>query len=461
MTVTSGGLDAARAVADAVLYEGYLLYPYHARSDKNRVRFQWGVLGPQGAEADGAAEGPRLRTDVLVQGSSGHLEVTARFLQLQQRTVERADGHGYVEVEQLDLDGQLLLPWGEVAEHEVTTGPVPLERLLGRAQTTLIEIPGGVDIEPLVAADGTTLGRRVRRRWTLVATMTTTAEPVDLHGSLLRVRVELSNDASWTARGARDIALRQSLIGTHVVLHTPDAAFVSLLDPPERARAAAAACEHERVWPVLVGEPGRRDTMLASPIVLEDHPAIAPESPADLYDATEIDELLLLRVATMTDDEKREARATDPRAAAIVDQAEALPLDVMERLHGAVRTLRSIDDPAATAGLDAEPGESVPWWDPGADASVDPSHDTVAVDGVAIAAGSKVRLRPGRRADAQDLFLIGRVATVAAVYLDVDGATHVAVTVDDDPASDLHDWYGRYRYYAPEELEPLEGGEDA
>ncbi len=77
-------------------------------------------------------------------------------------------------------------------------------------------------------------------------------------------------------------------------------------------------------------------------IILEDHPAIAPESPGALYDATEIDEILALRTAALTDEEKREARGTDDRAAAVIDLADTMPPEVLERLHGAVRSLREV-----------------------------------------------------------------------------------------------------------------------
>jgi len=67
-----------------------------------------------------------------------------------------------------------------------------------------------------------------------------------------------------------------------------------------------------------------------------------------------------------------------------------------------------------------------------------------------------VRLRPGaRRTDAQDLFLADRLATVEGVFSDVDGDQHVAVTVDDDPAAELHQWHGRFLYFHPDEVEPV------
>ena len=167
----------------------------------------------------------------------------------------------------------------------------------------------------------------------------------------------------------------------------------------------------------------------------------------------------------MTDAEKAEARATDPRAAAVIDRCEAMSPEEMQRLHGVLRDPgpASADPwraaPPVDAGLEpptfTEP--ETPWWDPATDAGFDPETDTVLVAGVAVGKGSRVRVRPRRRADAQDLFFDGQVAKVTAVLNDVDGDVHVAVVLVDDPAADLHEWYGRYFYFAPDEIEPLTG----
>ncbi|MET1061648.1 MAG: hypothetical protein ABWX71_02030, partial [Aeromicrobium sp.] len=183
------------------------------------------------------------------------------------------------------------------------------------------------------------------------------------------------------------------------------------------------------------------DLLLGSPIILYDHPEVAPESAGALFDATEIDEILTLRVMTMSDAEKAEARATDPRAAAIIDRCDAMTAEELQRLHGIFRDPR---------------GPATPWWEPATDASVDPGTDAVVVNGVPVRKGSLVRVRPSRRADAQDLFFADRIARVTAVLSDVDGGTHVAVVLEDDPAGDLLDWYGRYLYFAPDEVEPLD-----
>jgi hypothetical protein len=202
---------------------------------------------------------------------------------------------------------------------------------------------------------------------------------------------------------------------------------------------------------VLAGPPGEGDLVLVSPIILYDHPEIAEQSKGSLYDATEIDEILTLRIMTMTDEEKAAARATDPRAAEIIDRCDSMSPMEMMNLHGVLRDPHAME----VAGLIPEVPTDVDWWDPLADNAVNPEVDAILVNGVRVTRGSRVRLRPSRRADAQDLFFGGRIARVTSVHEDVDGDQHVGVVLEDDPAADLHDWYGRYLYFAPDEVEPL------
>ena len=190
--------------------------------------------------------------------------------------------------------------------------------------------------------------------------------------------------------------------------------------------------------------------MLSSPIILYDHPEVADQSPGDLYDSLEIDEILALRVMTLTEAEKAEARGTDARAAAIIDRCDALTPEAMGRLHGQMRPVEPESLAVTTPGMEAGP-----WWDPASDQSVDPWTDSVLVGGVDVAQGSAVRLHPSGQADAQDMFLDGRRGTVAGVFADVDGGVHLAVTLDDDPAARELNWQGRYLYFRPEEVEPL------
>lgn len=214
---------------------------------------------------------------------------------------------------------------------------------------------------------------------------------------------------------------------------------------------------------MLAGPKGTTDILLGAPIILYDYPEVAEQSPGALFDSTEIDEILTLRVMTMTEAEKAEARATDPRAREIIDRCDGMSPAGLQQLHGLLRDPHrpqpaAVVEPAADV-RDVEPAafdtSGAPWWDPAADASVRPGSDAVVIDGVRVAKDSLVRVHPSRRADAQDLFFAGQVARVTAVLSDVDGGTHVALVLVDDPAADLHDWYGRYFYFAPDELTPL------
>jgi len=471
-------LDHVRTIADAVLYEGYLLYPYRATSSKNQSRWQFGVLGPPAASAESFGEAPRMSMQCLLEpgrwSSSERSErtdettaspsVTAhlRFLQLQVRSVEELRGDDYHPVDELVVDGTSVLSWQEAFECEIALPPLELDAAFNGATQawvrTPIAVPADEQVEPILDSAGKTMGRIVRRRSALAGAVSIGAEPDDVY---VRLTVAVENTHPDEARG-KDDAIRLSLIGAHVLVEAEAADFVSLLEPSPAATAPAARCHQERCFPVLAGPPGSTDVVLGSPIILYDYPEIAAESTGALFDSTEIDEILTLRVMTMTDAEKAEARATDPRAAEIIDRCDAMPAETLQQLHGALR------DPhgalASQAGLgdvrDAEPPTfetgDVPWWDPATDASVRPEVDSVMIDGVRVAKGSRVRVHPSRRADAQDLFFADQEAQVTAVLSDVDGGTHVALVLVDDPAADLHEWYGRYLYFAPDELEPLD-----
>ncbi|MEU9401108.1 hypothetical protein [Streptomyces sp. NPDC048242] len=460
------------AVADAVLYEGYLLYPYRRSSAKNRVRWQFGVLpprdwverdGPVTEGISGSADSWYQRTECLVraEGPDAALKVRVRYLQLQRKQVEAADGDcGHRPVESLlTADGGVQLSFDEAVPHEVEL-VWPLADLLRGVCTAPSGAPAARETEELSKG----AGRIVRTREAVRARTTAGAER--LADGLYRVCVRTENTGrAPETGGARGEVLRHALLAAHTLLGGTGLEFVSLIDPPEALRAQTRGCRNAFTFPVLGGPaptPGSGSggtdgctgpVLLSSPIILPDHPQVAPESPGDLHDAAEIDEILTLRTMLLTDEEKAEARATDPRAARILDRVDTMPQEVFSRLHGAIRSL----SPASPAAPSPVSSESRPaWWQEGGDEGLSPTTDTVLVDGVEVGGGTPVRLRPRKRgSDAQDMFLEGRTARVSAVFHDVDGSTHLAVTVDDDPAAELHGWYGRFHYFRPDEVEPL------
>ncbi len=466
-------LDLARAVADAVLYEGYLLYPYRASSSKNRVRWQFGVLGPPGAAEAGFGEDSSMAMQCLLTdlsdatraiattASDKSVVVHLRFLQLQRRQVCDAQQQ---PVEELTIDGVTTTSWEEATEREETV--VLSWSSLADGVVHPVGVPGGEEVEQLTDEYGVQVGHVLRRRWPLSARLTAGITPRDGY-TRLEVRVDNVRTDSTTDK---DDAIRTSLIGAHLLVEAHGMEFVSLLEPPAEAAAAAAACAQRRCWPVLTGAPGDTDLVLGSPIILYDYPEIAAESAGSLFDATEIDEILTLRVMTMTDQEKAEARATDPRAREIIDRCDAMTPETLQQMHGILRNPHAeqaspLPDPVwpgASDVRDLDPPSfetDVPWWSPEADEAVQPGLDAVTIDGVKVARDSLVRVHPSRRADAQDLFFMDQVARVTAVLSDVDGGTHVALVLLDDPAADLNDLSGRYWYFDPDEVTPLSAEE--
>ncbi|HEX4356740.1 MAG TPA: hypothetical protein VH141_04420 [Pseudonocardia sp.] len=486
-------LDGVGEVADAVLFEGYLLYPYRASASKNQLRWQFGVLTPRDW-AERTAESWYSHTECLLEpagGADDRLHVRLRFLRLRRRRVQRATGaggpDGFVDVAELTVpDGTggdtLHLPWDEGLPETVDTA-VTLAELAGDPLRIPVELPGEQTEELLLGASGEVVGRLLRRSWPAHAQLVVGTEPVPGPYGALRLRLRVENLGAEPddpdpgtevpdPRPDREEALRHSLIAAHSILALSAGEFLSMTDPPEWARPAVAASVNEHTWPVLAGPGTRPRLVLSSPIILPDFPEIAPESPNQLFDGLENDEILTLRTLVLTDEEKREARATDPRAATLVDAVDSMPAEIFERLHGAIR---SMSGPGVAAEVPAFGGAPTfgqvfatlddgvpvysdetggkPWWDPAADSSVDPETDSVLIGDVPVAKGATVVLRPNGRADAQDLFLAGRPALVEAVLHDVDGDVHLAVSLLDDPGSEFQASHGRYRYFRPEEVE--------
>jgi hypothetical protein len=473
----------AQKVADAVLYEGYVLYPYRASSSKNQVRFQFGVVAPrEHCEGEGrGSESWEMQTECLVEpdpDADPKIDLKVRCLQLQARTLEEAttgtdstDPKTFRSVQFMDSgagDGELLVAWDEGVEGELKIRDIALLDLAREGERRIdFTLPEGLDVEEIRSPETAEIhGRITRRRWPIAAVVLLSAEKIEAPG-LFRLRVRIENRTPWPADlpASRDEALRRSLLSAHTLLAVRDGGFVSLLEPPPDAALAVAGCANLRTWPVLVGMEGSRDLVLSSPIILYDYPAIAPESQGDLCDATEIDEILTLRIMTLTDFEKREARGTDPRARQIVDRADGIPDEIFERLHGAMRSLRSgADLPAADlpteephAGPEPATSGLLSSWEeflnpPG---ETPPEDASMTIGGVLVARGSRVLLQPTRRADSMDFFLAGREARVEGVYSDVENESYIAVTLADDPTADLGAATGRFFYFYPDEIEPL------
>jgi hydrogenase maturation protease len=437
-------------IVNAVLYEGYILYPYRASSEKNRQRFTFGRVYPEeySVMQDGI-EPCLMQTESLVRPTSGEavLDVSVRFLHPMAREVgvlsepiselNPKTEPEFELVGELSLGGKLYQTWQEAVEREVTiplcslreSGPVSSE----------FRFPESRALEP-IRHEGQVVAVFVRRQEALIGTIETVMTRVDDHVFRVSVRIRNQTPVPRAELENQDAILMRTFASTHTVLHVSGGEFISLLEPPSEYTGAAAACKNLHTWPVLVGEAKHedRDTMLSSPIILYDYPQVAPESAGDLFDGAEIDEILTLRIMTMTDEEKREMREVDDHARRILERTEMLPGDHLLKMHGAMR---------------ATPQEQFQ------DDFFNPATrlESTIVAGVELRKGDKVRIRPRKRADIMDMALEGKVATIEALEEDVEKQVHFALVIDDDPGRDLGllRQSGHRFFYSADEVEPL------
>ena len=345
-------LGVADQIAKAVLYEGYMLYPYRASSVKNKQRWNFGVLYPPAyAEAQNGSDASMSQTECLVAGAvMPALEVRVRFLQLVERSIgkysapiaETERSHltrqSFKLVERLEVGGKIHQPWQEAVEREISLKLIYGDTLSLEPLLHQFKFPAGKEIEMLRNEANRVPGVIVREYQSLNVGVEAAAYP---HGNdLFRITLKIKNLTAASKMGNRDQALAFSLLSAHAVLGVKNGRFISLLEPPDEFASAVSACSNLGTWPVLVGKEGESDTLLSSPIILYDYPQIAPESVGDLFDGTEIDEILSLRIMTLTDEEKREMRASDDKTRQILERTEALPPEQFMKLHGVVCALR-------------------------------------------------------------------------------------------------------------------------
>ena len=294
-------IKAVEDIAAAVLYEGYLLYPYRASAIKNRQRWNFGVLYPPVyVEQQFGSDASRMHTECLLRGyPEAQAVIRVRFLHLIARTAEGQDWQGAIPRE-IEVQARSLA--------ELISNPVRRHVVFEPMESQQHQLAVVVEIKAELLSD-----------------------------NLCKLAVTTSNITAFDG-STRDDALMRSLVSTHTILTAESGEFVSLLEPPEELRSAAEACHQVGTWPVLAGDMGQPDAMLSSPIILYDYPKIAPESPGALFDGTEIDEILTLRIMTLTEEEKREM-AADERTREILERTERLSPEEFMKMHGVFRNL--------------------------------------------------------------------------------------------------------------------------
>ncbi|TDE24949.1 hypothetical protein [Actinomadura sp. 6K520] len=300
-------MDRVRAIADVVLYEGHRLWPSRRSAPGKGRRWTVGGVYPR-PYADLAGDPWTVCAEFLMEGSpEADVEVTLRFL----HAVHRQAMDGGVPVDEVSAGGATHETRQEAREREITSGRVSVARLLRSPVRVPVAVAAGTDEEELGG------GARFTRLWHRVDG-TVEISAAEAGDGVVRLRIEVGN----TGRGEdRDEAVHAGMMCAHVVARARGGAFVSPGDPPERLAGAAAECASDGLWPVLAGAPGCYDTVLAAPVVLYDWPQVAPEGSP--FDGGEAGRLLVLGVLSLSEEERREMAAADPRVAEFLERCAA------------------------------------------------------------------------------------------------------------------------------------------
>jgi hypothetical protein len=429
--------DLIEKVVHAVLYEGYILYPYRASAKKNRERFTFGRVYPEAYScAQKGAEPFVMQTQCLVRCDPAVLKIQVRFLHPMTREVGIRNSKDVLEVvPELRVDGRIYHTWQEAVEREIT---ISAGSLLSGSGSFPFTFPASRTTESINDKSGRETGVIARRQEALAGLIETAVEPVD--EEVIQITVRIINQTPMPPESLNDqgAVLLRTFASTHTILSAEQGEFLSLIDPPQPYAAAAAACQNVGTWPILVGEleKNERDAMISSPIIMYDFPQIAPESPGDLFDGAEIDEILTLRILTMTDEEKREMRNVDEHARRILERTETMPEDYLLKMHGVMHPESPFDEE---------------FFNP------KDRLETVSRSGVELHKGSRVRIHPKGRADIFDIALAGKTALVEALERDAENNIHLALVLEDDPGKDLGFMRqpGHRFFYTLDEVEPL------
>jgi hypothetical protein len=336
----------ANQVADAVLYEGYMLYPYRPSAIKNRQRWSFGILYPSlYPEVAAGTERCLMHSEVLLESSgNADVQIQLRFLHLLARRLAKSEAGSFQPVSSLLVGEQRFESWDEGVERTVTFDVTAL----AAPQQLAFRFPASSETELLRDPAGQLVGLVRRTQHEVTGTISVSAQT--LGGGVHKLTIAIANTTPSARNlgdrdmGNRDEAMLRSLVSAHTILTAKDGSFVSLLDPPAALSEVASGCRNDGNFPVLVGTSPDRDMLLCSPVILYDYPQIAPESAHAFYDATEMDEMLTLRVLTLTDEEKSEMRLADDRVRNLLERTEQSARQQLSRTHGAIRSLRPESD---------------------------------------------------------------------------------------------------------------------
>ncbi len=287
-------MNKIEKIADAILYEGYNLFPFRKSALKNRKRFNFGIVSPQSWAENRENETYFQQTEALIFSEKEDFEISVKVR--------------FLQIENQNDDWQKVLP--RTVERKFNSAEVLKEKSAFdfefSTEENFREISGEIEIF---------------------------AEKPEENP--FKLNLNLSNKTDLENHFEENI-LPSSFVSTHSILQIENGRFISLLETKKELEKYAKSLENIGVFPVLVGDKEKQNAMLSSPIILYDFPEVSESSFDNFFDGTEIDELMVLSILALSDAEKEEIKKTDEKAAKILEKLEKADAQDLLKLHASM-----------------------------------------------------------------------------------------------------------------------------
>ena len=287
-------MNKIEKIADAILYEGYNLFPFRKSSLKNQKRFNFGIVSPKCWAENRTNNAFFQQTEVLIFSKDRDFNISMKIR--------------FLQVEDKKYDWQNVLP----RSIEVNFN---FAEILDTQHKKSFKFSSENNF------------RKIHGEIKTFATR--------IHKNLFKISLVLINKTE-SENSSENQILPSSFISAHSILQIGKGKFISLRETQKEFESPAGTCKNIGVFPVLAGEKNKQNSVLSSPIILYDFPEVSENSFADFFDGTEIDELMVLSILALSDAEQEEIRKTDEKAAKILDKLDKIDARDLLKLHASM-----------------------------------------------------------------------------------------------------------------------------
>jgi hypothetical protein len=306
----------------------------------------FGAVYPQAWQQHHPDVHAATQTQCIIQGTDdAEVEITVRFLHLRGKRLvkinpEKFGRDQFQPTDTIKAGDKTYYSGWEAEERKINVGRHKIKDLIDGSIENSIHFEEE-QMSDILFKNEKVAGNMIIRQSAINGNVRVSAKPVGIHEEGYQITIKIANTTPVDnpKQCSRDEIYFRSFLSANTILQAEKGKFISKTDPPQAWQEVNEACKNVNTWPVLIDKDDK--TMLSSPIVLYDYPEIAPESRGDMFDSTEIEEMLMLQVAALTDEEKKEVEQTDGKMKAMLERVRNTTPEELLKLHGGFKDIET------------------------------------------------------------------------------------------------------------------------